>query len=364
MKNKHIVIVARELRTSTGRYIERLLHYLQQIDHDNDYTILLKPEDVDGWQPTNSRFRAVACPHKEYTFDEQIGLLRQLNGLKPDLVHFSMTQQPILYRGKTVTTIQDLTTLRFRNPSKNRVIFWIKQQVFKWLTRRVAHKSREIITISDFVKHDIMSYCHVSAKKITVTLESSDELPPSEPIDELQNKQFIMYVGRPMPHKNLGRLIDAFTILKKSHPNLHLVLVGKIDDNYRDYQEQIKRDAIKDVIFTDFISDGQLRWLYEHTLVYCFPSLSEGFGLPGLEAMRHGAVVASSNATSLPEVHGEAANYFDPYDTKDMVRAIGELIDNSALREQFKKRGQQQIKKFSWRQMAEQTLEVYKKALK
>ena len=364
VKNKHIVIVARELRTSTGRYVERLLHYLQEIDRDNDYTILLRPEDIASWTPTNPRFRALPCPYKDYTFAEQIGLLQQLNDLKPDLVHFSMTQQPVLYQGPVVTTMQDLTIVRFKNPARNPIVYWTKQQVFKWVNHRVAHKSRHIITPTEFVRHDVASYCHVSLDKITATLEAADELPPSEPINELKNKQFIMYVGQPTPHKNLARLIDAFVILRKSHPDLHLVLAGKINHNYQQHQERVEREGIKNVIFTGFISDEQLRWLYEHTLVYCFPSLSEGFGLPGLEAMRHGAVVASSNATCLPEVYGDAAHYFDPLDTTDMVRAIDDLLSDKALRKTYLERGQNQYKKFSWRRMAEQTLAVYRNVLK
>ena len=92
-----IVIDARTLRTSTGRYIERLIHYLQKIDNKNDYVILLKPKDFDSWQPSNPRFKKVICPYKEYTFAEQIGFKKQLESLHPDLVHFAMVQQPVWY---------------------------------------------------------------------------------------------------------------------------------------------------------------------------------------------------------------------------------------------------------------------------
>lgn len=129
----HIVIDARELRTTTGRYVERLLYYLQEVDTDRShrYTILLKPKDMDGWNPTSKRFIKVACPFKEFTFSEQTGLLWQIMRLHPDLVHFPMVQQPILYQGKVVTTMQDLTTLRFTNPSKNKLVFKVKQRVYK-----------------------------------------------------------------------------------------------------------------------------------------------------------------------------------------------------------------------------------------
>src|SRR5476649_2788372 len=105
---KRIVIDGRELRTSSGRYVERLLHYLQELDRENRYSVLLKPGDMAGWQASNPNFEAVACPYKEFTFGEQLGLRRQISGLKADLVHFPFAQQPVWYRGKTVTTIQDL----------------------------------------------------------------------------------------------------------------------------------------------------------------------------------------------------------------------------------------------------------------
>src|SRR4051794_22089987 len=99
-----IVIDAREYTSSTGRYMFRLLQYLEKLDSEHTYTILLKPHDMEAYEFSNPRFTKVPCPHKEFTFDEQLGLLRQIRGLKPDLVHFGKDHQPILYSGKVVTT--------------------------------------------------------------------------------------------------------------------------------------------------------------------------------------------------------------------------------------------------------------------
>lgn len=358
-----IVIDARTLRTSTGRYIERLIHYLQKIDNKNDYVILLKPKDFDSWQPSNPRFKKVICPYKEYTFAEQIGFKKQLGSLHPDLVHFAMVQQPVWYNSSpVVTTMQDLTTVRFRNPDKNPVVFWIKQQIYKWVNKKVAKKSSHIITISNFVKNDLIKFTGVNPEKITVTLESADELPKgNEPVDELIGKKFIMYIGRPTPHKNLRRLIDAFALLQKKYPDLTLALAGKKDSNYAHHETYVNEHGIKNVVFTGFISDEQLRWMYENTAVYCFPSLSEGFGLPGLEAMLHGAPVASSTATCLPETHGDAAHYFDPFSVEDIAKSIDDILSDDKLRNELVKKGKKHVKTFSWQRMAEQTLAVYEK---
>ncbi|MDB5168803.1 MAG: glycosyl transferase family 1 [Candidatus Saccharibacteria bacterium] len=360
----HIAIDARELRTSTGRYVERLLNYLQELDQTNQYSVLLKPEDVAGWRTKNEHFTAVPCPHKEFTFGEQIGFREQLDRLKPDLVHFGMVQQPVWYRGTVVTTIHDLTTVRFDNPAKNQLVFKLKQQVYKYVIKQAAKKSAAIITPTAYVKADVAKFTKIDPAKITVTLEAADPIADSAtPLPDLQNRQFIMYVGRPTPHKNLPRLIEAYSLLRAQHPDLVMVLAGKKDSNYQRIEAGIPEKLKPHVIFTDFISDGQLRWLYENCQAYVFPSLSEGFGLPGLEAMTHGAPVVSSNATCLPEVYGEAAHYFDPLDVQAISDAINEVLTDENLRKTMVARGLQHVKEFSWQRMAEQTLEVYNRAL-
>jgi glycosyltransferase involved in cell wall biosynthesis len=360
-----IVIDARELRTSTGRYIERLLHYLPEIDSTNDYVVLLKPQDIAGWRTKNEHWQVVACPHKEFTFAEQLAFKRQLDQLKPDLVHFGKDHQPILYRGRCVTTMHDLTTARFRNPAKPWLVFKFKQLVYKQVIRIVAKKSKQILTPSAFVKNDMVAFTHVDPDKITVTPEAADPILASPAaLPGLQNQQFIMYVGRPTPHKNLERLIEAFARLRASHPALHLVLAGKRDANYSRIGAMVAARGITNVIFTDFVSEGELRWLYEHCAAYVFPSLSEGFGLPGLEAMQHGAPVVSSNATCLPEIYGNAAHYFDPLNVQAMADAINEVVTDQELRARLIAAGTVRVATYSWRRLAEQTLVVYQKALR
>lgn len=359
-----IVIDARELRTSSGRYVERLLHYLQKIDKRHDYAVLLKPKDIDGWQPTNKRFSVVACPHKEFTFAEQIAMRKQLKHLKPDLVHFAFTQQPVLYRGNTLTTVHDLTTARFDNPAKNWFVFRLKRLVYRGVIKIVARKSRALITPSEYVKEDLARFARINSRKITVTLEAADPLADkAQPVDDLQDTQFIMYVGRPNPHKNLNRLVAAFAIIKKTNPDLKLVLVGKTDSNYRQLARYVKKLGIEDVVFTGFLPDAQVRWLYEHTAAYVFPSLSEGFGLPALEAMVHGAPVASSNATCLPEVYGDAALYFDPYDPQAMAKTIDQIISSEQQTKELVSLGKKRAASFSWERMANQTLALYSELL-
>jgi glycosyltransferase involved in cell wall biosynthesis len=359
-----VAIDARESGTSTGRYVDKLIEYLYKLRPDLDIVILAKPQRLDFFKAIVPEFKTLSCQFREFTFAEQLSYLRQLHKLHADLVHFSIVQQPVLYRGKTVTTMQDLTTVRFKNPSKNPIVFFIKQNIYIVVNKWVARKSQALITATQYVKDDVVNFTHVDPVKITVTYEAADVITkPAEPLTTLVGKQYIMYLGRPMPHKNLERLIEAYAKLKPTQPNLQLVLAGQKDANYDQIEAMVKTQDISDVFFTGFISEGQLRWLYEHCAAYVFPSLSEGFGLPGLEAMVHGAPVVCSNASCLPEVYGDAVHYFDPLNVEAITKAISEVLTDNVLRQRLIAAGQAQVKKYSWQRMAEQTLEVYKKVL-
>ncbi len=177
-------------------------------------------------------------------------------------------------------------------------------------------------------------------------------------------KPYLLYIGNAFPHKNLKRLIKAFNVVLSSKSSLKLVLVGKIDDFYKSFQVLCKELKIeKNVIFTGRISDEELKWLYQNALIYVFPSLCEGFGLPGLEAMENGLPVVSSDGSCLPEIYGDAALYFNPRNTEEIVKAILELLNNKELRDKLIKKGYNRIKKFSWQKCAQETLEIYKSIL-
>jgi glycosyltransferase involved in cell wall biosynthesis len=360
-----IVIDARESGTGTGRYVDKLIEYLHKLQPEHSVILLAKAERLKFLAELAPSFVIIETPFKEFSFSEQIGFLRQLNGLEADLVHFPMVQQPVWYHGRVVTTMQDLTTIRFRNPTKNPVIFWVKQQVYKWVNKRVAKKSSHIVTISQFVKRDIMRYTNIPANKITVTYEAADRITVlSSPVESLDGKQFLMYIGRPLPHKNLDRLVEAFALLQNDRPDLWLALAGKKDSLYEQIADHAKKLGVRNIVFTDFITEGQLKWMYENCAAYVFPSLSEGFGLPALEALQHGAPLVSTNATCSPEISGDAAHYFDPLSIQDLALKISEVLDDPALRQDLIEKGNVQSAKYSWTRMAAQTLAVYENILR
>lgn len=368
MESKHIVIDARIRPSSTGRYADRLLEHLQKIDKVNKYTILLDPND--SWEPETKNFVTIVCPYKKFSFNpiDQISFARFLSDLKPDLVHFTMTpQEPVFYRGKRVTTTHDLTMLRYARAGKLPEILhqirMIGYRALLWQSHKIC---KQIIVPTEFVREDIAQLHGFTDDKITVTLESS-EPPIGAKAEKLGtvNKPFIFHVGSPFPHKNIGRLIDTFDKLKEEYPELQLVLAGKKEYYFNKLiDEKISKSRYKkDIIVTGFVSDSELKWLYENTACYVLPSLSEGFGLPGLEAMAHGAPVASSNATCLPEVYGDAVAYFDPEDAQSMTDAISRVLTDPKLANKLRTLGYERITCFSWEKMAKQTLEIYNKVL-
>ena len=355
----HIAIDARIINSSTGRYVDRLITYLQDIDTINQYSILVRAKDVDFWKPRNANFTVRVAEFDNYSFAEQIGFKTFLNKLKPDLVHFCMPQQPISYKGKKVTTFHDLTLLKTYNSDKNWLVFHAKQKIGKYVFKKVTETSNHIITISEFTKNELQSYFPVPDEKITTIYEASDVSNIAPKKYQLPFKKYILYVGQQSDYKNIKRLGDAHQILLAKHPNLGLVLVGKKNQSALNNEKYFNDRNYKNILFTDFVDDQNLSWLYSNAQAYIFPSLMEGFGLPGLEAMGYGTPVVSSNATCLPEIYEQAAHYFTPTDTSDMAEAIDQVLTDDKIRTRLAKAGFKQIKKYSWKKQAQETHKVY-----
>lgn len=359
----HIAIDARIINSSTGRYVERLLHYLEKIDKQNKYSVLVRDKDKEFYQPTNPNFEIIVADFKDYSIDEQTGLLGLLNGLKPDLVHFCMPQQPVLYKGKKVTTFHDLTLLKTYNRDKKWLTYRSKQAVGYFVFKRVVKTSAKIIVPSEFTKKELIKYFPTAKNKTIVTYESADIDKKALKAYKHPFKKYLLYVGQQSDYKNIKRLGDAHQKLLDKYPDLGLILVGKKNPGVLSNEVYFKSKNYKNIIFTDFIPDEQKDWLYENASAYVFPSLMEGFGLPGLEAMGYGAPVVSSNTTCLPEIYGDAAVYFDPRDTDDIANKIDKVISDDSLAKELVKKGYEQLKKYSWEKMAKETLDVYRQAL-
>jgi len=359
----HIAIDARIINSTTGRYVERLVTHLQEIDTENNYSILVRAKDLNFWKPRNPNFTVRVADFDNYSFAEQIGFKKYLKKLNADLVHFCMPQQPLGYKGKKVTTFHDLTLLKTYNSDKNWFVFHAKQTIGKYVFKKVIETNNEIIAISKFTKKDLLDFSPLAAEKTTVIYESSDVSQIAPTKYNVPFKKYILYVGQQSDYKNIKRLGDAHQILLAKYPDLGLVLVGKKNTSALTNEKYFNERMYQNILFTDFVEDNQLSWLYSHASAYIFPSLMEGFGLPGLEAMGYGTPVVSSNATCLPEVYGPAAHYFNPIDTSDIAEAIDQVLSDDTLRTRLSKAGFKQIKQYSWKKMAKETHAIYMKTL-
>ena len=179
------------------------------------------------------------------------------------------------------------------------------------------------------------------------------------------DKPYIIYVGSERPRKNLGRLFEAFAVLKKDFPDLKLVKAGtygRSEEYRKQSMQQLKNlDITRDAIFLDYIPDIELARYYSSAILLAYPSLYEGFGLPPAEAMACGCPVVTSNISSLPEVVGDAGLLVDPYSTQSLAQAMRRVLTEDKLRDEMIVKGLEQAKKFSWEKTIEQTLEVYDK---
>lgn len=358
-----------------GRYTQKLIESLQELDQENDYVIFLRRENFDEYLPQNPRFKKVLADYPWYGFAEQLFFPFKIYAQKVDLMHFPHFNIPIFYFKKYVVTIHDLILRHFATRRASRLgtfLYWFKNLGYRVVIWLALKRAKKIITVSEYVKNDIIKSFNVKAQKISVTYEGAPEKNLSyiglgHQLKEFGiNKPYLIYVGNAYPHKNLERLVKAFEILVSDFKNdLQLVLVGEEDYFYQRLEEEAKESILSSeeiferLVFTDFVADDELGILYQNAALYIFPSLCEGFGLPPLEAMSHGLPVVSSNTTCLPEILGKSAIYFNSQDSNDMAEKINRVLSDSNLRKDLIFKGFEQIKKYSWKDMGRKTLEIY-----
>lgn len=360
-------------RKGLGRYTQKLINHLERVDEENAYFIFLQKDNFDEYEPKNPNFQKVLADYRWYSWEEQLKFPRLLNKYNLDLVHFPHFNVPIFYFRRFVVTIHDLILIYFstdKNTTLNRLHYWYKFFAYKIAINSAILRSNRIITVSRFTKRDILNnYKKIPQEKIRVTYEAAEDfcmLSPDKDDEILARygiiKPYIMYVGNAYPHKNLDRLVSAFHLLKQDSgaEKLQLVFVGKEDYFYARLKKTVAEKNIKDVVFTGYVPDYELDILFHNVSAYIFPSLYEGFGLPPLEAMAKGAPVVSSDHPCMKEILGESACYFDGTKVEKMAEAIRTVLQNESVRADLIKRGYEQVKKFSWKKMADETLAIYR----
>ena len=353
--------------TGIGRYTRRLLEHLPVIDQANSYTVILQPKDAAKWTP-DERIKLVELDAEPYSLAEQLKLPRLLSSLQPDLVHFPHFTVPLAYRGNYVVTIHDLTLLKYRNIQGTGLAvpkYLVKDAAMRLIIRLAAMRSRLVLADTVYVADELARKYWLKPDRLAVAPLAGDELTASpEPIDKFNaGPQFLLYVGNLYPYKNVGSTLEALKLLGGRYPKLKLVVAGKADYWQGQLVAEAERLGVSDrVVFTGFVTDGELVSLYRQAQLYVAASLSEGFGLQGLEAMALGLPVLSADASCLPEVYGDAAVYFDPHNAKDQAEKISDLLENPKIRERLRRAGAERVHQYSWRYTAELTLAAYEAA--
>ncbi|MET0571712.1 MAG: glycosyltransferase family 1 protein, partial [Pedobacter agri] len=212
---------------------------------------------------------------------------------------------------------------------------------YRFIIPILARKSRKILTVSMFSKGEIIRILKQPAEKIIVAPNASSQLDSghSEPV---MYGEYLLFVGSVDPRKNLITLINAFKSINQGR--LKLVIAGMVNKNFG----SVDLDHDEDIIYLGKVSDAHLAALYKNAVAFVYPSLYEGFGIPPLEAMQHGCPVLVSNSSSLPEVCGDAAIYFSPYNTEELAEKIKLISENENLRTQLKQKGLKRVMEFSW----------------
>ena len=351
-------------QTGIGNYIEYLIKNLLEADKNNFYKIFLMEPEFGNFKIIQENVEKIKVNSRWYGWREQLILPWQMARKKVDLMHFPHFNVPIAYRKKFIVTIHDLTPLYF--PGRKMGGSRFRKNVFKFVFGNAVRKAEKIIAVSNYTKNDLMKNFSVDEKKIKVIYEGIKKMSPCEGFPEGRGKYgitkpYILYVGVWRQHKNLVGLIKAFDILiKKYNMDLQLVLVGSEDPYYPEIRRAWEDLTLENRIATPgFLKDEEMTGFYQNAVLFVIPSFAEGFGFVPLEAAAAGTPVVSSNVTSLPEILGDGAIYFNPYDINDMAEKMRIVLLDADLRNKLVSKARENLKKYSWQKMARETLELY-----
>jgi len=311
--------------------------------------------------------RTVRAGYKPWRMAVWMGQLAGIgfNRLVPGAELFHATEHllPPLRDVPTVLTVHDMIFKLFPEHQK-RLNYWYLNATMPLYCRRAD----AIITVSESSKRDIVAHYGLEPDRVKVIYEAAaPEFVPAAPqaMDEVRGRyglpeQYLIHVGTIEPRKNLTRLVEALERLRKDGLVIPLVVVGGKGWLYDEFFRRLDQSEVRDsVTFPGYVPSADLPAIYSAASMAVVPSVYEGFGLPVLEAMACGTPVVSSRASSLPEMGGEAARYFDPYDVEAMADAISAVWRDGQLQGEMREVGLAQAAMFSWERAAEETWAVY-----
>jgi glycosyltransferase involved in cell wall biosynthesis len=350
-------------------HARQALEALREVAPETDVILYTAPEaresfEGGGWRVVTSPVGSRSKPKRIAA--EMTWLPLRARRDRIDLLHSMGTTTPLACPVPSVVSVLDLIYHHYPETFPRAARLGLEL-----LVPRGARRADRVIASSEASKRDLVATLKLPPEKIDVVHLGFGMGETPDPAPELTLRErfglsgrVILTVAPALRHKNLDRLIGAFARLARGEPELSLVIVGHAGlerDSLRRQAAELR--VAERVVFTGWIEDAELEGLYRMADVFAYPSLMEGFGIPPLEAMRRELPVACSNASSLPEVVGDAAELFDPYDEAAIAAAIGRLLSDEARRAELVERARAQTRQFTWEQHARRLLEVYERAL-
>lgn len=346
-------------------YVLNLIESLLKIDRDNEYVLFYNSKEHVGKFP---QVREVVVPFSNPAtrlFREHLLMAYHYKRERLDIIHNPKSAISFLKPCKTVVTIFDLIPIT--NPETEK---WMARVYWKIQIPAAARHADFVITSSEFAKREIIRRYGTPEDRIAVIPIAYNSycrpIEKTQESDEVRRKysipdRYILYVGTIQPRKNIDTLVKAYSKLVKTKGVTHkLVITGRKGWLYGPLFELIKSEGLEqNVIFTGFVPDEELPYIYSGAELFVYLSLFEGFGIPPLEAMACGVPVICSNTTSLPEVVGDAGILKAPLDQDGIEKSIFTVLENDSLRAEMRLNGLAQAKKFSWERTAKETLKVY-----
>jgi glycosyltransferase involved in cell wall biosynthesis len=362
--------------TGLGRYVMELINQLNRLDPKNQYALFLRKKHFKSLKLAKN-FTKVLADIRHYSFAEQWKLPRLVHQANINLFHVPHFNVPLLYHRPFIVTIHDLLwhdVTGYNVTTLTPPVYTIKYIGYKKVVNHALKKSQTIIVPSRWVKKTLIKKFNLPSQKIRVVYEGIGRTFLQKPSPSWTKKllkkislspPFLIYTGNLYPHKNLTVLLQALNLLKNKQPQLKLVIVGARSVMLpRIKKEVFDRHLTTKVIFAHNLSDKDLASLYSQAEALVHPSISEGFGLTGVEAMAVGLPVIASTATSLPEIYGRAALYFKPTDPHQLAEKILKVLKNKSFRHQLISAGKKQVENYSWQKMTQETLQLYEKTNK
>jgi len=345
-----------------SRYALNLIKELKAIDKENPYLLLVNDDYLRNFISDAENFRLKIVSAKLYTVLEQMVIPVILKRERIDLFHSLSYSAPIFQPCPTVMTIHDLIPWIFHEDYP-----FIHKLYYRLIVKGAAIKAAKIITVSNSSKEDLVKYFDIPENKIVVIYNGVDEIYGPQKDLSVRKKvkrqfcierDFILYLGNPKPHKNAERAIKSFLRLKQEkNPPVQLVMVGLGKQFISSLG--VCKNLSKNILFFEGVSDEELVLLYNAANLLVFPSLYEGFGFPPLEAMACGTPVITSNTSSIPELVGDAAIKVNPYSVEGLYTAMYNMLTDKKMQSELIKKGLEQVKQFSWEETARHTMNTY-----